>query len=124
MFLIDTNVLIQALKQNQPDAKTLDSLAAKGNIYISVITEAEFLSKASVKEKRGLEKILHVSQIINIDSQVARQAAKYRTQFKKTSRTKLLDSLIAAQAKIYKLTLVTNNKSDFPMTDIKIVKPA
>jgi len=41
----------------------------------------------------------------------------------KTKRVHLLDCFLAAQAKINKLTLVTHNKSDFPMKDIKVISP-
>lgn len=54
---------------------------------------------------------------------VAKVAAEYRKQSFKTKRVHLLDCFLAAQAKINKLTLVTNNRSDFPMTDIKVVTP-
>lgn len=123
MFLIDTNILILALNNKQPEATILANIAGKGTLYLSVISLAEFLSQASVSEKKGFQKMSVILNLINVDEDVARQAAKYRSDFLKSSRTKLLDYLIAAQAKLNKLRLVTNNKSDFPMMDIKVISP-
>lgn len=124
MFLIDTNVLVLALNSKQPEANFLQKISKKDKLFISVITLAEFLSKASRSERGGFKILSTVITLLDVDEQTAGQAASYRSKFLKSSRTKLLDYLIAAQAKLHKLTLVTNNKSDFPMRDIKILKPA
>ena len=123
MIIVDTNILIEAAKKNNPSFQFLKNTVAKEKIHLSVITIAEFLARASASEKRMIERLILNSEILVVDEQVARIAAKYRQRFLKTSRTKSLDYIIAAQAKVHNLTLVTNNKSDFPMKDIKIISP-
>lgn len=123
MYLIDTNVLILAIAGKEPSASFLKRIISEKRGVLSVITIAEFLSKATTKEIKLFEKLLSIFDILDIDEDVARIAAGYRRVFLKISRVKLLDYLIAAQAKKNKLILVTNNVSDFPMKDIKIITP-
>lgn len=123
MFIIDTNVFILASQHQEPDFTFLRQTTSKAKIYISVITIAEFLSRPSRQEKIFFEKIIDISTILDIDEGIARLAATYRSKFLKASRIKLLDYLIAAQAKKHHLTLITNNKVDFPMQDIKVISP-
>ena len=123
MYILDTNVLIRGIAGKQPEASFLEKTINKKLINISVISIAEFLVKPLDKEKASFEDLLKISKISEVDEKVARQAASYRGQYIKKSRTKLLDYLIAAQAKVNNLILVTNNTSDFPMKDIKIMRP-
>ncbi len=123
MFLVDTNVIIRAIAGQEPDATFLRKAIEKNSISISVISVAEFLTRASKKEESAFEKLLRNFPLLLVDEKTARIAAFYRKNFLKTSRTKLLDILIAAQAKLHRLTLVTNNRSDFPMKDIQVISP-
>ena len=123
MFLIDTNVLILASKHSDPDYQFLRESLQTSKVCISTITIAEFLIKATRTEKNFFEMILTKMNILIIDEAVARQAADYRSKFLKSRRIVLLDYLIAAQAKIHKLTLATNNKADFHMKDLKVILP-
>lgn len=124
MFLIDTNVVIRAFSGKNPDAKFLRRVIEKRRVNLSVITIAEFLTKASKKEQQSFEKLLRNFPILDINETVARQAAIYRKKYLKKARAKMLDYLIASQAKVHNLILVTNNKSDFPMKDISIIVPS
>ena len=63
-------------------------------------------------------------KIVEIDEQTTRTAAKYRKQYsQKSKRIFLIDCFLAAQAKVHNLILVTNNRPDFPMRDIKVIVP-
>lgn len=123
-FLLDTNICIRAIAGKEPDASFL-SKAIKGNaVMLSVIMLAEFLSKSSSIEETALNKLLQVFPVLPIDEETARIAAAYRKAFLQTSKTKLLDCFLAAQAKQHSAALVTNNRSDFPMRDIKVIAPS
>lgn len=63
------------------------------------------------------------SPILEVNLEVARLAGEYRKKFLKKKRIQLLDYFLAAQAKLNNLILVTHNKSDFPMKDIKVISP-
>lgn len=124
MYLPDTNIFIRAFNGFEPEASFLKRAISENNLDISVITVAEFYPKAKDVEIEAFDKLLGKFSALEIDEKIAKIAAKYRKQFlRKTSRVFLLDCFLAAQAKIYNLTLVTNNLSDFPMKDIRVVSP-
>jgi len=123
MYILDTNVLIRGVAGKRPDAAFLEKTINKKSVYISVISIAEFLVKPLKGEASSFEELLKISRILEVDERTARQASVYRRKYLKKSRSKLLDNIIAAQAKVHQLTLVTNNTSDFPMKDIKVILP-
>ena len=125
MYLPDSNVLILAFKNHEPEATFLRHQLIKRSLAISVIVVAEFLVGANEEQKKKLDSLLREFPALEINEKVARAAAEYRRQFlRKTKKVFMMDCFLAAQAKIHNLTLVTNNKSDFPMRNIKIVDPA
>lgn len=124
MFLIDTNVVIRAIAGYEPDARFLRKAIERNKVSLSCITVAEFLTQASKKEEEVFERLLQTFPVFPIDEETARIAASYRRRFLKITRAKLLDFLLAAQAKVHNETLVTNNRSDFPMRDIQVVAPS
>lgn len=123
-YLLDTNIFIKAFVNSQAEKKMLFQTIKSNKLHISVIVVAEFLARANSKEKAKFRRLMNRFDVILIDRDVAIQASKYRHQLLvKSKRTIMLDCFIAAQAKLYNLTLVTNNKADFPMKDIKVVLP-
>lgn len=124
MYLLDTNIFILGLKGNEKEALLLNKAISKNRLAISVIVMAEFLSKAEGEGKVNFLKLVEKFSVLSIDAQVAQLAADYRKQLlQKTKRVILLDCFLAAQARLNNLILVTNNKADFPMKDIKVVSP-
>lgn len=123
MYLLDTNIIIRGLVGEEPSKSFFEKAIEKKQLYLSVVTVGEFLSKATEKEEVQFQKLLESFPIIDVNLDVAVLAAKYRKEFLKTRRTQLLDYFLAAQAKLNHLTLVTNNTADFPMKDIKIIAP-
>src|SRR3989344_772990 len=121
MYLVDTNVLILGIAQKEPDYSFLQKAILKRSLYLSVITLGEFLSQSSKEEDVELEKLIARFPVLEVNLDVAKLAAKYRKKFLKTRRAQLLDYFLAAQARLNGLILVTNNKSDFPMKDIKVI---
>lgn len=123
MYLIDTNVLILALKSIEPGKSFLKRAISQKRVYLSAISVGEFLSQATTEAEDKLNKLIGRFPVLPIDLEVARVAASYRKNFLKKRRIQLLDYFLAAQAKMQDLTLVTNNKADFPMKDIKVISP-
>lgn len=123
-YLLDTNIVIRALAGHEPEISFFKNHLSKGALAISVIVIAEFYSKANATEKKIFGRLLNGVEVIGINSQMAKTAGEYRQEFsRKSKRIFLLDCFFAAQAKKYNLTLVTNNKTDFPMKDIKTISP-
>lgn len=122
-YLPDTNIFIRAAKGYSSDSEFLNKAIHKRQIMISCIVVGEFLAKATSHEEKTFEDLLNTFTILSIDTKVAKVAAIYRKESLKIKRVQMLDCFLAAQAKLHNLTLVTNNKSDFPMRDIKIITP-
>ncbi len=124
MYLPDTNIFILGILGEEPEATFLYKVIKKGKLVISSLVIAEYLSKANKKEENRFKMLIGNFKVLSVDAQVAEAGAKYRQNLRqKSKRVALIDCLIAAQAKLDDLTLVTNNRSDFPMSDIKVIKP-
>ncbi|NLP18495.1 MAG: type II toxin-antitoxin system VapC family toxin [Firmicutes bacterium] len=86
-------------------------------IYYSTIIEAELFSfhALSKKQKVAIRKILNLGEIINVDSEIALNAARLRALSKKgyNCKLRLPDAIIAATAFLYDAVLVTRNTQDF-----------
>lgn len=124
-FLPDTNVLVGYYKGREPNKGFLTGLISKGKLYLSTVSLAEFLVGAQEDEKKKLDELCDIAEIVPIDRNIAEAAASYRKQFsRKTKKVYLLDCFLAASCKVLGLTLVTNDVSDYPMKDIKIIRPS
>ena len=124
IFLPDTNVFINAFKGIEPDASFISSHIKKKELIISVIVLAEYQTKSTKLQQQVFNTLVMALGTVGVDERVARVAGEYRKQFvKRSKRVLLLDCFLAAQAKLHKYTLVTNNISDFPIKDIEIITP-
>lgn len=123
MYLPDTNIFILGLKGHEPEASFLAKVISQKQLFISTVAMAEFLSKAEGEGQISFLKLVERFSTLSIDEEIAKVAAEYRKESIKTKRAYLLDCFLAAQARLNGLTLVTNDKSDFPMTDIKVITP-
>lgn len=123
MYLVDTNVLIIAAKSEEPDKSFLNKIISQKQLILSVVSVGEFLSQSSEEEEKKFNSLIQNMPILEVNLEVARLAGEYRKKFLKKKRVQLLDYFLAAQAKLNNLILVTHNKSDFPMKDIKVITP-
>ncbi len=123
MFLPDTNIFILGLKGNHPEATFLKKAIQNNRLCISVVIIGEFLSKAQEQDAETFHMLVNMFEVLPVDKEVARVAAELRKESSKKKRIHLLDCFLAAQAKLNNLTLVTNNKADFGVKDIKIIAP-
>jgi tRNA(fMet)-specific endonuclease VapC len=117
-FLLDTDTCIYAIKQ---DASVLRRLLSesRADIAVSVITEGELRTGAAKssnadKTRRRVENFLRPLSILEFTSEDAASYAQIRARLERAG-TPIgpLDTLIAAQAVLRKLTLVTNNQREF-----------
>ena len=117
-LLLDTDTCIYAIKQ---DASVLRRLLSesRADIAVSVITEGELRTGAAKsskadKTRRRVENFLRPLGILEFTSEDAASYAQIRSRLERAG-TPIgpLDTLIAAQAVLRKLTLVTNNQREF-----------
>ena len=124
MYLPDTNIFIRALYGSHPEAEFLQKAIQDQKVAVSVVTIAEFYPKAEKDERIIFNQLIEILSVIPVDTQVAKIAGDYRGKYlRKSKKVFLLDCLLAAQAKVHQLILVTNNRQDFPMKDIKVILP-
>ncbi|KKU91135.1 MAG: PilT protein domain protein [Microgenomates group bacterium GW2011_GWA1_48_10] len=124
-YLPDTNVLINYFAAQEPDRSLIISLITEDQLALSPLTIAELRPKNSDGEIKQLNELIANSKIFATDVEIGLQAGKHRQEFSnKIKKVYLIDCLIAATCKVNGLTLITNNLKDYPMKDIKILKPS
>lgn len=119
-YLIDTNVIIDYLANKLPEAG--NQLIYENVPKISVITRLELLSwpNASEIQIQILEDFIDSSAIYNLDEDVILKTIEIRKKLK----IKLPDSIIAANALVNDLTLLSRNVNDFKkIENLEIINP-
>jgi len=124
MYLVDTDVLIWALRGNKSFEDLLQNLKDKGSLSISTVTIAEIYKNIFPSEIVKTEKVLSELQTWDVTEEIAKQAGLYWHEYiKKLKNLSLIDCFIASTANVNNLTLVSLNAKHFPMKDIKTLNP-
>lgn len=123
MYLVDTNVLIDALKSKRSRLEFLQRLSYSQPLaYCSVVVAelfAGFTSAAEVAQAR--RDLLNTIVYISTSQQAAELAGFLQRQYKKRGVSlSLNDVMIAAVAIAGEHTLVTDNVKHFPMPELNI----
>ena len=113
-FLIDTDVLIDYLRDETIAVSYLESLSPP--LLISAISVAELYAGVREGDERfALNEFLNAFEIVPVDEDIAVAGGLYRRGYAKSHGTGLNDALIAATATLRNATLVTLNRKHFPM---------
>ncbi|MCL5773009.1 MAG: type II toxin-antitoxin system VapC family toxin [Firmicutes bacterium] len=122
-FLIDTDVLIEALRGNSAVLKSFENLYKEGHTFLySPVTMAEIFQGMRRGEEEKTYRLFQTMQCIPIDDEISKIAGFYLRRFRKSHGLQLGDSLLAATAKFTKASFYTLNLRHYPMDDIKIWK--
>lgn len=125
-FLLDTNVVIYALN-GDPAVMRLFKQFSNSIFHISMVSWIETLAGSFYHEKDIDDIIFELNhfQKLYITDRVGETAAHIIQENTKNGRKKRFqDSVIAAAAIAYNLTLITNNPRDFRgIKGLKIVSP-
>jgi len=119
-FLIDTDVLIDYLKDRDEAVHFLESQQV--SMLISAITVGElYAGVRDGKERLLLDNFIEYFQIVPLNHALAVKGGLFRRDFKKSHGVGLAYAMIAATAESENATLVTLNQKHFPMiSDIVI----
>lgn len=122
-YLIDTNVAIEYIGEALPEkALTILDGVIDGQFYISVINKIELLGFAGITKNEELkfQELINAANVLDLDE----DAVNSTIEIRKTYKTKLPDTIIAATALVNKLTIITRNTKDFDKIEgLEVLNP-
>ena len=124
MYLIDTNIIIDALKSRRSRLEFLQRLSHSEPLAFCGIVVAElFAGFASPTEgSRAQRDLLDTMVYVSTPQVAAELAGSFLHRYKKRGITlSLSDAMIAAVAVTGGHTLVTENVKHFPMPELKLL---
>lgn len=121
-YLLDTSVLIDALRGVRRRAEELARLVEDGHLLAcSVITVAEVYAGMRPRERAATETLLDSLETYDVTRQIAERAGLLRRTWAARGKTlALADLLIASTGIGLGLVLVTDNTRDFPMKELQL----
>ena len=121
-FLLDTNILIEAIRNQRERRALLRRLIAEGHtLGCSVITVAELAAGMRSHEQAITSALLDGLIQYELTGEIAWRAGAMKNEWAAKGHTLPLDDLfVAATALVHNLTLVTANPRDFPMPELQI----
>jgi len=116
MIILDTNVLIEILKNNSKTIKKVECFNEE--VAISSISAMELYYGAMNKaEVIKLEKFIYLFQTLHLTQEISMKSISLIKAFAKSHSLNIPDSLIAATALKYCCKLFTYNLKDFKFID-------
>jgi predicted nucleic acid-binding protein len=131
MYLLDTNV-VSELRKPRPHGAVLAWIHAvdEADLHLSAVTLGEIQAGIELTRDQDLDKAKEIEQwldqlagaynILPMDAAVFRQWAKL---MHRQSDTLYEDAMIAATARVHRLTVVTRNVADFKSFGVKLLNP-
>jgi predicted nucleic acid-binding protein len=132
-YLVDTNVISELRKASRTDPNVSRWFAGvhDDDVFLSVLTLGELRqgverirrrdARAASRLERWLRGIVETfdERILQIDSRIAEEWGRMNVP----NPLPVIDSLLAATAKIHSMTLVTRNTRDVVRTGVSCVNP-
>jgi predicted nucleic acid-binding protein len=121
-LLLDTSVLIDVLRFRKQRREWLAQLARGGHTFsTTVLNVAEVYAGMRPGEESQTGELLAGLESYEIDGTAARVAGKLKSSWAKKGRTlTLTDAIIAAITIERGCALVTDNRKDFPMAEVRL----
>ncbi len=122
-YLIDTNILIQAILKKKGRWEFLKRIVAGGgSLACSVVTTGEIYAGMKEHEKDRTEQLLSGFDEFPVTGEIARHAGLLKNEWAAKGYTlTLADMLIAATAILHRQVLVTENRKHFPIQGIVLL---
>lgn len=118
-ILVDTDVLIEGLKDKGGFVKRLNTATRGGRRFVSVLNVAELRAGATGDDPE-IDQMLLDFTVLSADLDMAEAGGCLRRKYMRSHGTGLVDAILAAITLANDLTLVTNNRKHFPMPNLTI----
>lgn len=113
-FLVDSDVLIDALRQMPATTLELERLLRQGRLGVSVVTRLELLVGSRDKQAlRNTENLLRTMDVLSLNEGISDIADGLVTTYYLSHGLRIADALICATALYYALPFLTKNQRDF-----------
>ena len=131
MYLLDTNV-VSELRKPKPHGAVMQWIQdiADADLHISAVTIGEIQAGIELTREQDESKAVELEQWLELVSGsfnvVPMDALAFRVWARlmhRTSDTLYEDAMIAATAKVHKLTVVTRNVTDFKSFGVSVLNP-
>ncbi len=121
-YLLDSDVLMDFFKKKKESVRIINNISKKGKLTASILSVTELRAGWSQEQCQFfLPRFYKFISIKYITKEIAELAGKFRWEYKKKGITlSAIDTLIAATAIVEDCHLVTRNKKDFPMKNLKL----
>lgn len=121
ILLLDTTVLIDALRARNSRRELLRELVVAGHTLTSAaINVAEIYAGMRPEEERKTETFLSSLECYGMTGAIARRAGSLKSEYARKGQTlSLADMVVAATALEHGLVLMTDNRKDFPLAQLR-----
>lgn len=120
-YLLDSDVIIEYLKDHASTIDLIDRIKDDG-LACSVLAIIEVKRGLYPEQELQAEELFKIIEAYPVNKKVAELAVEFAKEWqKKGKKLQLVDVAIAATCVLRDLTLVTYNKRDYPMRELKIL---
>jgi predicted nucleic acid-binding protein len=121
-LVVDTNVLIDVLRDRNGRASLLDKLARDGYwLTTSTVNVAEIYAGLRRGEESETEALFDALECVPVSTEIAKRAGMLRSGLRRLGRTHTLDDMIvAATALELNCPLLTENRKDFQIEGLTL----
>ena len=121
-MLLDTNILIEILKENPVTLEQMQGL--KGPLAVSSVTAMELIYGARNKQEvQKIQRFIRIFHVFHLNEDISLKALQLVTEYAKSHTLDIPDSLIASTALNHKCSLFTYNVKDFQfIPDLELLK--
>lgn len=123
ILLLDTTVIVDAINGKRGRRQFLDDLLERRNLLACCsINVTEVYAGMRPNEARTTEALMESLKFYDVSREIARNAGELKREWaKKGHIIALPDITIAAVALAHGLTLLTDNRKDFPMQELQFL---
>lgn len=121
IVLLDTTILIDVLRARQNRRELLVRMVEEGHtLSTAAINIGEVYAGMRPEEERRTEAFLSSLECYPMTAGIARRAGGLKSAWARKGRTlTLADRIVAATALEHGLVLMTDNRKDFPLSELK-----